>query len=412
MAAMSLSGALLLGWLIAMSPKKRPAAVGGAAGGDAGSPEGERKPKAAKSQAKPPPAAAKGPPADAPPASNADEAAAEADAEGQAGADGGVRLEAGSPRKRAPKGARDQVAPNRMLTGLRQQKSGKDPEEAAKAAAALEMHLKLGWEEKESMVERCRGNKTRGSMKWIDDWMETRNKDDATAAGWNEKWRGLGQALQLLGLNLSDSETREEARAFVIEEVHRNQVDSGTLESHPPKIDESNWLMSRYFWVVDQGKTRAVAPAITGKHTAQLESRANDCKQAIQSGWLEFSMGARGGDEVQREGDGAEALEAAKHAAKFLRASRRKVDRPLKSLTVPDVDKYAEAGTDLDKVCDALNLYQEDQEKVINKLKGKCEARAKQRDERRKAGDEHAKNAATKVTEMQGKLMRDPSEWS
>eukprot|EP00959_Pyramimonas_sp_CCMP1952_P320286 6702643-Pyramimonas_sp.AAC.1 len=80
-----------------------------------------------------------------------------------------------------------------MMTGVRQQKSGKDPEKAAKAAAALEMHHRLGWEEKGSMVERCKGNKTRGSMKWVDDWMETRSKHGATAVGWNQNWRGPGQ---------------------------------------------------------------------------------------------------------------------------------------------------------------------------------------------------------------------------
>ncbi|CAK0888279.1 unnamed protein product [Prorocentrum cordatum] len=378
MVAMSLLGAFVLGWLVGMAPKKRPAIAGGAAGSaaasDADCPGGDRKPKA-------------------------DEAVAEADAEGQAGADREVKLVAGSPSKRAPKGARDQVATNEMLTGSCQQKAGKDPDKAVKAAAALEMHHQPGWEEKESMAERCKGNEARGSMKWIDDWMGTRSKECATAAGWNENWRGPGQVLQLLGLNLSDFETREEALAFVAKEVRRNQVASGTLESHPPKIDESSWLMM-----------------ITGEHAAQLESRANDCNKAIQSGRLEFALGAHGGDEVKQQGGGAEAAE---------------------TLDDPGVGKYAEASKDLGKVYDALNTYQDDaeaiativddlakngitklekaegdKEKAIKTFEEECESRAKQCDERRKAGDERAKNAAPKVTEMQGKHPREPSERS
>ena len=99
----------------------------------------------------------------------------------------------------------------------------------------------------------------------------------------------------------------------------------------------------------------------------------------------------------------------------------------------PDVQKFAEASQDLDKVCAALNQYQEDAEAIavyvgelakngpdkqaedkdqaLKDFEMWCGERAKQCDSWRKSGDEHAKNAALKVADVQGKLMRDPSEW-
>ncbi|CAK0828150.1 unnamed protein product, partial [Prorocentrum cordatum] len=83
---------------------------------------------------------------------------------------------------------------------------------------------------------------------------------------------------------------------------------------------------------------------------------------------------------AKQGGEGSEALAAAKHATKASRASRGKVDRQLKSLTAM-------------------------------KRQFSVRAKEKQRDDWRMAGDEHAKNAAT-ATEMQGELMREPSDWS
>ena len=180
---------------------------------------------------------------------------------------GAKREQAHSPRGgaqhacRAPKSVkRDHVASNRMLTCLRQQRDGNDPEKAKKAEDALELYRNLGWDEKESLVTRFKSNKTRGSMKWIDEWSETRTKEDDTVLKWNENWHGPGKILSLLGYSLRDFPSREEAKDRVTKEVRRNQERFGTLESHPPRIDEDDWLSSEYFWVVDDGKTRKVAP--------------------------------------------------------------------------------------------------------------------------------------------------------
>ena len=97
--AVILVGAVLLGWLIAMAPKKRPVAAG-------------RAPRAAKSRAAPPRSLEEPEPAE--PADVGGERAADAaatmEALGGASADAeGVKEEAASParRKQALKGARD-----------------------------------------------------------------------------------------------------------------------------------------------------------------------------------------------------------------------------------------------------------------------------------------------------------------
>ena len=190
---------------------------------------------------------------------------------------------------------------------------------------------------------------------------------------------------------------------------------------------------------------------ITGSHTEILRSHANDCKKAIASGALEVSLGVRGSDEVKQENESNaarnEALKAAKHAAKALRIVGKKVDKSLKSLTVmlrqfnarakmtedPDVQKFQEASEDLQSIVKVLNRHQEeaeemaiyvdelvkngpdkeaeDKEQALKTFEKQCEIRAKQCDSWRKAGDVHAKEAGAKVAEMQGKLLRDPSEW-
>ena len=268
----SLVGAVLLGWMIAMSPKrtrapgariglKRPAAARGGdkEGSDDEPDEGARDPRAK-------PRATKSAPPKPPETLSQSEAAEGAEEQHEEAAEAGsapdVKEEAGSPSKYTPKGVarRDYAEGNRMLAGLRAQKTGKDPEKAAKAAEALDLYGKLGWEEKESMVSRFRSRPAGGGTKWIDDWMEHRKKDDATSVGYNENWRGPGQVLQLLGMGIRDFDDKEKAQEFVTEEVRRNQEKHGTLESHPPRIDDQNWLMSRYFWVVDNGTTRKVAP--------------------------------------------------------------------------------------------------------------------------------------------------------
>ena len=306
----SIVGVLMLGWAIAMPPKpkmkRRPAAAGSAepsamnspavtvapssvvpsdAGGSP-APSGaseERKAKCAKSRARPPSSAVDAEEvleeaAEEPEAMNGVEADEEVNGQERPSREPQVQVksEGSSPRSKAkgaqyaPKGTfRDLKAANSMLASLRQQKNGNDPVKAAKASQALDMYQKMDWESKESMVQRSKA-KARGSMKWLDEWMESRSKDDATAIGWNENWRSPGQVLKHLGLTLKDFDTREQARAHVDEEVRRNQTTAGTLESHPPKIDESNWLMSRYFWVIDQGKTRKVAPSPPPRPLASL----------------------------------------------------------------------------------------------------------------------------------------------
>ena len=177
-----------------------------------------------------------------------------------------------------------------------------------------------------------------------------------------------------------------------------------------------------------------------------MNSHAADSKKAIKEGQLEISLGVRGSEAVKQEDEGSEALKAAMHAAKALRASSRKVDKPLKSLHVqrrhfvarakdeaePDVAKYAAVAEDLANICNAIEKYKDDaeaiavyvdelakkgvnkeieQEAAIKEFEEACKHRAQQCDQWRKSGDEHAKNAALKVAEVQGKLLRDPSEW-
>ena len=151
---------------------------------------------------------------------------------------------------------RDHEASNKMLGALRQQAKGQDKAKAAKAAEALTVYHKMEWDEKESMVQRHKQNKTRGSLKWVDEFMDARTKDDTTKIGWNENYRSPGQVLQLLGMSLRDFADHEQAKAFLTEEVRRNQETMGTATKYPPKIDPDNWLMSRYFWVIDEGKSR------------------------------------------------------------------------------------------------------------------------------------------------------------
>ena len=151
---------------------------------------------------------------------------------------------------------RDHEASNKMLGALRQTAKGQDKAKAAKAAEALTVYHKMEWDEKESMVQRHKANKTRGSLKWVDEFMEARTKDDTTKIGWNENYRSPGQVLQLLGMSLGDFEDHGKAQAFITEEVRRNQEQMGTATKYPPKIDPDNWLMSRYFWVIDEGRSR------------------------------------------------------------------------------------------------------------------------------------------------------------
>ena len=203
------------------------------------------------------------------PASQA-EGAAEPEATADHASDGerGVKREAQSPRessrgggRRRPKSVkRDHVNSNRMLSLLRNQRDGQDPVKAAAAVKALDLYKNLEWDEKESMVTRFKENKTRGCMKWLEEWVETRSKSDDTILGWNENWHGPGQILKILGYQLSDFETREEAKERVTKDVLRNQIKFNTLESHPPRVDEDDWLSSEYFWVADNGKSRRVAP--------------------------------------------------------------------------------------------------------------------------------------------------------
>ena len=124
------------------------------------------------------PKAAKSAPPKPPETLSQSEAAEGAEGQPEEAAEAGsaepdVKEEAGSPSKYTPKGVvrRDYAEGNRMLAGLRAQKTGKDPEKAAKAAEALDLYGKLGWEEKESMVSRFRSRPAGGGTKWIDDWM-------------------------------------------------------------------------------------------------------------------------------------------------------------------------------------------------------------------------------------------------
>ena len=177
-----------------------------------------------------------------------------------------------------------------------------------------------------------------------------------------------------------------------------------------------------------------------------MNSHAADSKKAIKEGQLEISLGVRGFEAVKQEDESSEALKAAQHAAKALRASSRKVDKPLKSLHLQrrnfgarakddadaDVAKYAAVAEDLSNICNAIEKFKDDaeavavyvdelakkgvnkeieQEAAIKEFEESCKYRAQQCDQWRKAGDEHARNAALKVADVQGKLMRDPSEW-
>ena len=289
----SICGAVILGWVLAMAPKmKRPAAAGARETEDDETDEeplqhGEPRQRAPGSEASDGGVAAAMASAGmvaprarrqgaatgssvASPASQA-EGAAEPEATADHASDGGergVKREAQSPRessrgggRRRPKSVkRDHVNSNRMLSLLRNQRDGQDPEKAAAAVKALDLYRTLDWDEKESMVTRFKENKTRGCMKWLEEWVETRSKSDDTILGWNENWHGPGQILKILGYQLSDFESREEAKERVTKDVRRNQEKFGTLESHPPRVDEDDWLSSEYFWVVDNGKTRRVAP--------------------------------------------------------------------------------------------------------------------------------------------------------
>ena len=285
----SICGAVILGWVLAMAPKmKRPAAAGerqtedddetdseplqhgeprqrapGSEASDGGVAAAMAAPRARRQGAATGSSVAS-------PASQA-EGAAEPEATADHASDGGergVKREAQSPRgssrgggRRRPKSVkRDHVNSNRMLSLLRNQRDGQDPEKAAAAVKALDLYKNLEWDEKESMVTRFKENKTRGSMKWLEEWIETRSKSDDTILGWNENWHGPGQILKILGYQLSDFESREEAKERVTKDVLRNQIKFGTLESHPPRVDEDDWLSSEYFWVVDNGKSRRVAP--------------------------------------------------------------------------------------------------------------------------------------------------------
>ena len=292
----SICGAVILGWVLAMAPKmKRPAAAGERLTEDDDETDseplqhGEPRQRAPGSEASDGGVAAAMASAGmvaprarrqgaatgssvASPASQA-EGAAEPEAPSDHVSDGGergVKREAQSPRESSRGGARrranqdapkrDHVNSNRMLSLLRNQRDGQDPVKAAAAVKALDLYKNLEWDEKESMVTRFKENKTRGCMKWLEEWVETRSKSDDTILGWNENWHGPGQILKILGYQLSDFETREKARERVEKDVLRNQIKFNTLQSHPPRVDEDDWLSSEYFWVADNGKTRRVAP--------------------------------------------------------------------------------------------------------------------------------------------------------
>ena len=165
------------------------------------------------------------------------------------------------------------------------------------------------------------------------------------------------------------------------------------------------------------------------------------------NGGLEISLGVRGNTEVKQEQEGSEASKAATHACKTLRASLKRVDKPLKALTClkrtfranasvegdKDVAKWREASAHIDSVCDNLEKFSQeceeicaatehelkagidndtdDRESAVNKFEEMCKQRAKQCDDFRKSADTHTKNASAKVAEMKFKIAADPSEW-
>ena len=249
-------GVLLLCSLIAMAPKLRLRAKGKPKAKARGKAKAKGQPKAAKSKARKP-APEDGTEPAAEPMAHEDEEAANA-MEGLGAVKAEEEQDSGKRNRRAPRGSqvRDHEASNLMLSSLRQQSKGNDPEKAAKAAKALDVYHSMEWEEKEVMVQRHRQNKKRGSLTWIDEFMESRTKDDTTKIGWNENYRSPGQVLQLLGMSLGDFADHGKAQAFITEEVRRNQEQTGTATKYPPKIDPDNWLMSRYYWVIDEGKSR------------------------------------------------------------------------------------------------------------------------------------------------------------
>ena len=293
-------GGMILGWILSMAPGKRnlkrPAAAGVRGGGaDEDLEEVEDEDEEVEDEDQPPPPSGPRAPREQAPSDASDGVASGGAPSSAAGAAGGrlrrlqgaaapssagspvsaeapteamepadqrgVKREQSSPPARAPKGIkRDLVAANKMLASLRQTRDGNDPEKAKQAENTLAVYKNLGWDQKESMVTRFKSKSGRGSMKWIDEWTETRTKEDDTVLKWNENWHGPGKILSMLGYTLRDFDSREEAKDRVTKEVRRNQERFGTLESHPPKIDEEDWLSSEYFWTIDDGKTRTVAP--------------------------------------------------------------------------------------------------------------------------------------------------------
>ena len=167
----------------------------------------------------------------------------------------------------------------------------------------------------------------------------------------------------------------------------------------------------------------------------------------MKSGHLEL-MGFAAHPDVEENSQGGEAKKAAKDAVKALRQMSKKIEKQLKSFTAlkkqysaraimseADGEEHAEKWqakkilvdsflTHLRKWCDDVEEIcmrtekimkdgplEEDGADAVKNFESKCEDRAKQCEQWRRAGVQHSHGGAQKITELQGMLLSCPSEW-
>ena len=168
----------------------------------------------------------------------------------------------------------------------------------------------------------------------------------------------------------------------------------------------------------------------------------------MKSGHLEL-MGFAAQSDGEENSQGGEAKKAAKHACKALRQVSRKIEKQLKSFTAlkkqysartimaeTDGEQHTEKWqaqktyvetcvTHLSKWCEDVEdvcmrteklmndgPLEEDGADAVKNFESKCEDRAKQCEQWRRAGEEHSHGGGKKITELQGMLLSCPSEWS
>ena len=174
---------------------------------------------------------------------------------------------------------------------------------------------------------------------------------------------------------------------------------------------------------------------------------AGDAKKALKSGHLEL-MGFAAQADGEDDGQGSEAKKAAKHACKALRQVSRKIEKQLKSFNAlkkqyfaravmseaeeeEHVEKWQAKKIEVEKFVTALNKWCEEVEDIclrteqltkdgpseedgpdaVKNFEAKCEERAKQCEEWRRAGEQHSHGGGQKITELQAMLLICPSEW-